>query len=122
LDKAIGAETPLIEPFFPLLPPATISLDGAHSELEAGQDERQRRRNDGLLGSGAAARIEGVRPPLKAEVAVPFVPVAARSPPRTGLQDKEERKPAGSQERPLEAPRQGAPREGPKLDFMELAV
>ena len=56
------------------------------------------------------------------KVAVPFVPVAGRFPPRTGLQDKEERKPAGSQERPREAPRQGAPREGPKLDFMELAV
>merc|ERR1711963_633411 len=111
LDQAIGAKTPLIEPFFPLLPPATISPDGARSELEAGQDERQRRRTEGLLGSGAGTRIEGARPPLKAEAAVPFVPVAGRLPPRTGLQDKEERKPgAGSQERPLEAPRQGAPR------------
>ena len=123
MDEAIGAETPLIEPFFPLLPPATISPDGARSEFEAGQDERQRRRTEGLLGSGAGTRIEGARPSLKAEAAVPFVPVAGRFPPRTGLQDKEERKPgAGSQERPLEAPRQGAPREGPKLDFMELAV
>ena len=122
LDEAIGAKTPLIEPFFPILPPATISPDGARSELEAGKDERQKRRTEGLLGSGTATRIEGARPSLKAEVAVPFVPVAGRFPPRTGLQDKEERKPAGSQERTLEAPRQGAPREGPKLDFMELAV
>jgi len=117
LDEAIGAETPLIEPFFPLLPAATISPDGAHSELEARQDERQRRRTDGLLGSGAGTRIETARPSLKAEVAVPFVPVAGRFPPRTGLQDNEERKPDGSQ-----APRQGAPRDGPKLDFMDLAV
>merc|ERR1712107_493207 len=85
LDKAIGAETPLIEPFFPLLPAATISPDGARSEFDAGQDERQRRRTEGLLGSGAGTRIEGARPPLKAEAAVPFVPVAGRFPPRAGL-------------------------------------
>merc|ERR1712211_71375 len=78
LDQAIGAKTPLIEPFFPPPPPATISPDGARSELEARQDERQRRRTEGLLGSGAATRIEGVRPSLKAEAAVPFVPVAGR--------------------------------------------
>merc|ERR1712211_51130 len=65
-DQINGAKKPFIEPFFPILPPATISPDGARSELEARQDERQRRRTEGLLGGGAGTRIEGVRPSLKA--------------------------------------------------------
>jgi len=88
-----------------------------------------RGREEEAVGSGQAERaeatvIETESRPLKAEVAVPsFVSLAGRFPPRTRLQEeggRQETEKSREVTRPSEAPRQGAPREGPKLDFMEL--
>ena len=118
LEETFGADTPLIEPFFPILPPASISPVGPRTgEVE----EEKARGREGAVGSGGAERaeatvIETESRPLKAEVAVPFV--SGRFPPRTRLQGSQEKRPSEAPR--AEAPRQGVPREGPKLDFMEL--
>ena len=128
MEETFGAATPLIEPFFPILPPASISPVGPRAGVVEEEKLRNVRGREEVLGSAGAERSEAtvIEPdsrPLKAEVAVPFVSLAGRFPPRTTLQgsqktlhEEKNREVA----RPSEAPRQGAPREGPKLDFMEL--
>ena len=112
------ADTPLIEPFFPILPPASISQVGPRTQVV---EEEKVRGREGVAGSGGAERaeatvIETESRPLKAEIAVPFV--SGRFPPRSRLQGSQEKRPSEAPR--AEAPRQGAAREGPKLDFMEL--
>ena len=91
------------------------------------EDEKLRdvRELEEVLGSGAERPKATViatdsRPSLKAEVAVPFLSLAGRFPPRTSLQGEKTVQGEPEVARPLEAARQGAPKEGPKLDFMEL--
>ena len=91
--------------------------------------------------SPEATVVETQRQPFKAEQAVPSVSLAGRFPHRTRQPEEDGRQETvqGGREveraleiprevelpleRPVEAPRQGAPRElRPKLDFMELAV
>ena len=90
-----------------------------------------------------ATVVETQRQPFKAEQAVPSVSLAGRFPHRTRQAEEDGRQETVEGgtireveraleiprevelplERPIEAPRQGAPRElRPKLDFMELAV
>jgi len=115
LEETFGAESPLIEPFFPVLPPASISSVG---ERAGGVVEEEKGGEEVLGSSEEASVIETTDSrPLKAVVAVPFPSLAGRFPPRT-TQHQEPAKPLKAPRK--EAPRQGAPREGPKLDFMEL--
>merc|ERR550517_1896450 len=125
LEETFGAENPLIEPFFPILPPASISRDGSTRTGLQVEDEKLRdvRELDEVLGSELAERAETMtdsRPALKAEVAVPFLSLAGRFPPRKSLQEESVVQGEQAERVREEAPRQGAPREGPKLDFMEL--
>ena len=124
LEETFGSENPLIEPFFPILPPASILPDGSRSGFVEDEKLRDVRELEEVPGSAGAERpviaTDSSRPALKAEVAVPFLSLAGRFPPRKSLQDEKTVQGEPEVARPVEAARQGAPREGPKLDFMEL--